>query len=244
MLEGLHSAAAGLMAQQRRLDAIANDVANVSTAGYKGVRLGFRDLVYQEAATGAGAGVTTGSGAAATFVGRSSAPGAFRQTDRTLDVAISGPGFIRVRRADGSLGLTRDGSLQVSPDGRLRTSGGDLLEPPVTLPRGADENAIDVAPDGTVTAGGRAAGRIELVSVAAADGLQAVGDNLFVPTAASGGLGPAAGARLEQGVLEMSNVDIGDAMVNMMDAQRSFALASKAITMQDEAWGIANGVRR
>lgn len=243
MLEGLQSAAAGLNAQQRRLDAIANDIANVSTPGYKRLRVGFRDLVYQGAGQGAGPGVNTGNGATAQVIGRGTAPGSLRQTERTLDVAIEGPGYIQVRRADGSLALTRDGSLQVGPDGRLRTSTGELLEPAVTIPDGAGDQ-IGIAPDGEVTAGGRSAGRITLVTVPATDGLQPVGDNLFVPTAASGGPRPAAGARLQQGVLEASNVDLGDAMVDMMDAQRSFALASKAITMQDEAWGIANGVRR
>jgi flagellar basal-body rod protein FlgG len=243
MLEGLYSAAAGLNAQQRRLDAISNDIANVSTTGYKRLRVGFRDLVYQQAGQGAGQGVLTGNGAAAQTVGRSLAPGSLRQTERSLDVAIEGPGFIQVQREDGTLALTRDGSLQVGPDGRLRTSTGELLEPPVTIPEGVGDQ-IGISPDGEVTGDGRAVGRITLVTVPAPDGLQPVGDNLFVPTAASGGQQPAAGARLQQGVLEASNVDLGDAMVDMMDSQRSFALASKAITMQDEAWGIANGVRR
>jgi flagellar basal-body rod protein FlgG len=187
--------------------------------------------------------VTTGNGATADMIGRSSAAGSLRQTDRPFDVAIEGPGFIQVRRADGSIALTRDGSLQVAGDGRLRTSSGDLLEPPVTIPEGVGDQ-VGIAPDGAVTGGGRVVGRITVVTVPAIDGLQAVGDNLFVPTAASGGPRPAAGARLQQGVLESSNVDLSDAMVDMMDAQRSFALASKALTMQDEAWGIANGVRR
>lgn len=243
MLDGLYSAAAGVNAQQRRLDAISNDIANVSTTGYKRLRVGFRDLVYQDAGQGAGAGVTTGNGTRAETVGRSLAPGSLRQTDRPLDVAIEGSGFIQVRRQDGPLALTRDGSLQVGGDGRLRTSTGELLEPPVTIPEGVGDQIV-IAPDGEVTGGGRALGRITVVTVPAPDGLQPVGDNLFVPTAASGGQRPAADARLQQGVLESSNVDLGDAMVDMLDAQRSFALASKAITMQDEAWGIANGVRR
>lgn len=242
MLEGLHSAATGLMAQQQRLDAIANDIANVSTPGYKSLRVGFRDLVYQQAGMGAGAGVNTGSGAAATVIGRSSQGGALRETGRLLDVAISGDGYIQVRRADGSLALTRDGSLQAGADGRLRTSTGELLHPPVQIPEGADGD-VEIGPDGTVTVGGAEAGRISLVRVPAANGLLPAGGNLFVPTAGSGAP-VAADAALEQGFLEGSNVDLGEAMVNMMDAQRGFQLASRAITVQDEAWGIANGVRR
>lgn len=243
MLEGLHSAATGLMAQQQRLDAIANDIANVSTPGYKRLRVGFRDLVYQQAGIGAGAGVNTGSGAAATVIGRSFQAGALRETGRQLDVAILGEGFIQVRRADGSLALTRDGSLQATADGRLRTSTGELLDPPVRISAEPGDE-IEIAGDGTVTAGGRQAGRIQLVTVPATSGLMSAGGNLFVPTEASGGPRPAAGAVLQQGALEGSNVDLGDAMVDMMDAQRSFQLASRAINVQDEAWGIANGVRR
>ena len=243
MLEGLQSAATGLMAQQQRLDAIANDIANVSTPGYKSLRVGFRDLVYQQAGMGAGAGVNTGSGAAATVIGRSFQGGAMRQTDRLLDVAISGDGFIQVRRADGSPALTRDGSLQVGADGRLRTSTGELLDPPVQIPEGADGD-VAIGPDGTVTVGGAAAGQITLVRVPATNGLLSAGGNLFLPTAASGAPVAAGDAALQQGFLEGSNVDLGEAMVNMMDAQRGFQLASRAIQVQDDAWGIANGVRR
>ena len=243
MLEGLHSAATGLMAQQQRLDAIANDIANVSTPGYQRLRVGFRDLVYQQAGLGAGQDVTTGSGAAATVIGRSSRPGAARETGRALDVAIAGEGFIQVRRADGTAALTRDGALHAAADGRLRTSTGELLDPPVRIPAGAGDD-IQIAPDGTVTAGGAPAGRITLVRVPAGDGLLPAGGNLFLPTAASGAPAAAGAASLQQGYLEGSNVDLGDAMVDMMDAQRGFQLASRAITVQDEAWGIANGVRR
>jgi len=244
MLVGLHSAATGLMAQQERLDAIANDIANVSTPGYKRLRVGFRDLVYQQAGMGAGPGVVTGSGAAAQVIGRSFQAGAQLETGRPLDVAIEGDGFIRVRRADGTIALTRDGSLQVTPDGRLRTSTGELLDPPVRLPAGASEADISIGADGTVRVGNQVAGRITLVRVTAPERLAAAGDNLFLPTAASGQPVAAGDARLRQGFLEQSNVDLSEAMVGMIEAQRGFQLASRAITVQDEAWGIANGIRR
>lgn len=244
MLEGLYSAAAGLTAQQRRLDAIANDVANVSTTGYKRVRVGFRDLVYREAGLGAGAGVATGNGAAATVVGRGFSQGPLRETERPLDLAISGPGFFRVRRPDGGIGLTRDGAFRAGPDGRLLAPDGSPLEPPLTLPRGTADEDVEVAPDGVVTAADRRVGRIEVVTVAAPDGLQAVGGSVFLPTAASGAPVAAPGSRIVQSSLEASNVDMADALVDMMDAQRSFALASRAVSMQDEVMGIANGIRR
>lgn len=243
MLVGLHSAATGLMAQQQRLDAISNDIANVSTPGYKSLRVGFRDLVYQQAGPGGGADVNTGSGAASTVIGRSSREGALRQTDRLLDVAIAGDGYIQVRRAEGGIALTRDGSLNISADGRLRTATGELLDPPVQLPADAGDD-VEISPDGAVRVRGEDAGRITLVRVPAPAGMLAAGNNLFLPTAASGAPVAAGDAALQQGYLEGSNVDLAEAMVNMMDAQRGFQLASRAINTQDEAWGIANGVRR
>jgi flagellar basal-body rod protein FlgG len=244
LLEGLYSAAAGMAAQQRRMEALSNDVANVNTNGYRRVRLGFRDLVYQQAGGGAGGGVRTGSGSAADIVGRSQQQGALRQTGNTFDVAIDGPGFFQVRRADGTLALTRDGSFRLDSNRRLVTSQGHLVEPGLTVPRGVTKDQITVGPDGRVTAAGRAIGRIALYNVPAAEQMLAAGDNLFIPTAESGPAREVRDSRLVQGHLEGSNVDLADALVDMMDAQRSFSLASKAIHMQDEMMGIANGVKR
>jgi flagellar basal-body rod protein FlgG len=233
-----------MAAQQERLDAVANDISNVSTTGYKRLRVAFRDLLYQPSGRGGAEGVSTGAGSAATIVGRGGAQGALLQTGRPLDVALSGPGYIRVRGDDGQPLLTRDGSLGLSPDGQLRTSTGHLLDPPVRLPRGTALDDVSIAADGTVNAGDRRIGRIELVAVRSPDGLASAGDSLFRPTEASGPLAPAPGTtRLEQGVLEGSNVDMGDAMVDMMGAQRAYQLASKAIQTQDEVLGVANGVK-
>lgn len=245
MLEGMYSAAAGMAAGQQRLDALANDLANVNTTGYKRLRLAFRDLVYTESGMGAARGVAEGSGSAATLVGRGAAQGALQRTDRKLDVAISGPGYLQVRRPDGSQALTRDGALRVDEQGRLGTSDGDLLVPGITLPRGTAEQDVTIQPDGRVVVRDRVVGQIRLVNVRAADGLRSVGDNLFVTGDASGAATPAgANTRLEQGALEASNVDLADAMVEMMDAQRSYQLASKAISTQDQLAEIANGVKR
>ena len=245
MLEGMYTAAAGMAAGQQRLDALANDLANVNTTGYKRLRLAFRDLVYTESGLGAARGVAEGSGSAATLVGRGGAQGALQRTDRRLDVAISGPGYLQVRRPDGSQALTRDGALRVDEQGRLGTSDGDLLVPGVTLPRGVSEQDVTIQPDGRVVARDRVVGQIRLVNVRAADGLRSVGDNLFAASDASGAPAPAgANTRLEQGALEASNVELADAMVEMMDAQRSYQLASKAISTQDQLAEIANGVKR
>jgi flagellar basal-body rod protein FlgG len=246
MLEGLYSAAAGMAAQQQRIDGVANDLANASTTGYKHVRVGFRDLLYNAQGGSAGPTVLAGAGAAAGFIGRSQGQGALQTTDQPLDVAIQGPGFFQVKRPDGSLALTRDGSLRLDSQGRLTTNDGMILQPPITLPRGTSADKLSIAGDGTVRAGaGRPLGRIELVTVPAPDGLQPLGGNLFAANAASGAATAAGNnSTLRQGALEGSNVDVGDAMVDMIDAQRSFQLASKAIQMQDQMLEIANQVKR
>jgi flagellar basal-body rod protein FlgG len=241
MLEGLYSAAAGMTAQQQRLDTLANDVANVNTNGYKHTRVAFRDLLYVEDRSG---NVRSGAGAAVSTAGRSFAQGNLRTTGQSLDVAIEGSGFLRVRRADGSEALTRDGALRLDPQGRLGTQRGELLQPAITIPAGTDAGDVQIGPDGTVSANNRVLGRIELVSVRAAEGLRSLGDNLFATTAESGPATAGADARLVQGTLEASNVDIADAMTDMMDAQRSFQLSSKAVQMQDQILQIANEVKR
>ena len=241
MLEGLYTAAAGMAAQQQRMDALSNDVANVNTAGYKRVRVGFRDLVYQ--ADGP-SGVRTGAGAATTQLGRRTEQGALQITDQPFDLAIQGEGYFQVRRADGQLALTRAGNFQVNSRGQLENPNGELLVPPIRLPQGIDPADVSIAANGTVTAAGRQVGRIQLVTVPAPTGLAAAGNGYFTVTAASGGVRRTTTATLEQGVLESSNVDLADAMVDMMDAQRSYSMASKAIHMQDQMMEIANGIKQ
>lgn len=239
MLEGLYTAAAGMAAQERRLDAVSNDIANSSTAGYKKVRLGFRDLVYQEDGP---TGVRTGAGAAVTQLGRSSQQGAIQTTNNPFDLAIQGEGYFQVRRADGAIALTRQGAFLVDNRRQLVNGNGERLVPPITLPAGVDPKSVTIGSDGTVTAANRTIGRIQLVTVPAPNGLAPAGNNNYLVTAASGGLRPATGT-LGQGLLESSNVDLADAMVDMMDAQRSYSMASRAISMQDRMMEIANGLK-
>jgi flagellar basal-body rod protein FlgG len=239
VLEGLYTAAAGMAAQERRLDAVSNDIANSSTAGYKKVRLGFRDLVYQEDGP---TGVRTGAGAAVTQLGRSSQQGAFQTTNNPFDLAIQGEGYFQVRRADGQIALTRQGAFLVDNRRQVVNGNGERLVPPITLPAGVDPKSVTIGSDGTVTAANRVIGRITLVTVPAPNGLAPAGNNNYLVTAASGGTRPASGT-LTQGVLESSNVDLADAMVDMMDAQRSYSMASRAISMQDRMMEIANGLK-
>jgi len=240
MLEGLYSAAAGMQAQQQRIDSVANDLANVNTNGYKHTRVAFRDLLYVNDASG---NVRSGAGAAATTIGRGFTQGAMRETGNPLDVAIEGEGFLRVRRADGTDALTRDGSLRIDPRGRLTTQRGELVQPAITVPAGTNESAVSIGADGTVSANNRPVGRIQLVNVRSPESLDVIGENLYRTTAASGAATTAAGARLTQGSIEASNVDVGDSMTEMIDAQRSFQLASRAVQMQDQMLQIANQVK-
>jgi flagellar basal-body rod protein FlgG len=240
----MYTAAAGMAAQQDRLDAVAGDLANVNTTGYKHARLAFRDLVYSQGGHGQ-ANVSLGAGAAATSLARGSAQGALQDTGEPLDIAVQGPGFISVRTAGGKPALTRDGQLRLDDRGRLTTSTGELLEPPITVPRGTQPQDVGIAADGTVSVAGRRIGAIRVLTVAAPGGLAGGENNLFLATAASGAATAAPRTtRLAQGALEASNVDIGDAMTSMIEAQRGFELASKAIEVQDQMLQIANQVKR
>jgi flagellar basal-body rod protein FlgG len=226
-----------MAAQQTRLDAIANDLANVDTTGYKSERVGFRDLVY-----GPEQNMPVGAGAAAVDAGRTSAQGALVASDNPLALAISGPGYFQVRRADGTVCLTRDGDLHIDANGSLVAAGGEQLVPPVQLPKGTQPADVSVASDGTITAKGRNVGAIQLVDVPAASGLLSAGANLFVPSAASGAPARAQGV-VVQGQLEQSNVDAARAMTGMLDAQQSYSLASRVIQMQDQMLQMANELR-
>jgi flagellar basal-body rod protein FlgG len=229
-----------MAAQERRLDAVSNDIANVNTAGYKKVRTGFRDLVYQSDGPTA---VRTGAGSALTELGRTAEQGALQQTGNAFDLAIQGPGYFQVRRADGQTVLTRNGAFSVDARGRLTNGNGELMVPGITLPRGTDPSKVSIARDGTVTSGQRRLGQIQIFNVTAPNGLSPAGDNNYLPTVASGPVRRVARPTITQGMLESSNVDLADAMVDMMDAQRSYSMASKAIHMQDQMAEIANGIK-
>ncbi|HET6175190.1 MAG TPA: flagellar hook-basal body protein [Gaiellales bacterium] len=239
MANGIYSAAAGMAAQQVRLDAIANDLANANTFGYKSERVGFKDLLY-----GAEQGVPVGSGTAAVDAGRSDAQGALGSSGNPLSLAISGPGYFSVRRADGTTALTRNGSFQLDATGALVTTSGEHLVPPIRVPRGTQPSDVTIATDGTVQLAGRTIGRIRLVTVTAPSQLRAVGDSDFAPTRASGAPTAARGAKILQAQEEESNVDVATAMTDMLDAQQTYSLVSRALQTQDQLAQIANGLKR
>lgn len=235
MSEGIYAAAAGMAAQQAQIDAVSNDIANVNTTGYHSQRIGFRDLIYT-----AEQNVPVGAGAAAIDLGRTETQGSLQQTGNPLSLAIDGPGYFQVRQADGSVALTRNGDFSTDANGTLVTASGQRLVPTITLPKGTDPSDVKIAANGAVTANGRALGKLTIVDVNSEAGLRAAGDGLFVATAASGAATPVAGSTIEQGSLESSNVDMGDAMVAMIQAQRGYELASNAIKNQDELLNVAN----
>lgn len=243
MIPGLYSAASGMEAQQTALDAISNDLANVSTPGYQSTVVGFHDLLYAVGGAPSGSPVATGTGSAASVVGRNLSQGAVQQTGQPLDVALEGNGYLEVRRADGTIGLTRNGTLQIDSQGQLTTNLGMPLQPPISLPKGVTPSDVTIAPDGTVSAGNRTLGKLAIVDVPAPNGLLADGMSLFSTTAASGATRPATGTTLQQGAIESSNVNLAEDMVEMINAQQGYNLASKAIQYEQQMGQIANQLR-
>ena len=239
MLNGLYSAASGMLAQQTRMDMLANDLANVDTTGYKQTRIGFRDLIYNTEQ-----GMRIGAGSAIVDAGRNEAEGAFQATGDPLSLAIAGPGYFQVRRADGSVALTRSGDFTTDAKGQIVTGSGERLVPPIKLPAGADPDSVSVAADGTVTSGQTRLGKITIVTVTNTGGLTALGNNLFAATAASGRPHPISGSGIQPGYLEASNVDLAQTMVALIDAQRSFEMDSRAIQNQDQMMQVANQIRQ
>ena len=239
MLNGLYSAASGMLAQQTRMDMLANDLANVDTTGYKQARIGFRDLIYNTEQ-----GMHIGAGSAIVDAGRNEAEGAFQATGDPLSMAIAGPGFFQVRRADGSVALTRSGDFTTDARGQIVTGSGERLVPPIKLPAGAGPDSVSVAADGTVTSGGARLGKITIVTVTNTAGLTALGNNLCAATPSSGRPHAISGSGIQQGYLEASNVDLAQTMVALIDAQRSFEMDSRAIQNQDQMMQVANQIRQ
>ncbi|MDB4942427.1 MAG: Flagellar basal-body rod protein FlgG [Labilithrix sp.] len=260
MFRSLQVAATGMVAQETKLDTIANNLANSNTTGYKRQDAEFEDLLYQNersaqpnASGGVGpTGTQIGSGVRVVATSRSFAQGSLQQTSNPLDVAIEGNGFLAVQRKAGEIAYTRAGSLKVDAQGRLCTSDGLNVEPAITVP--ADATAITIGQDGSVsctTPGGRAAtqvGQLQLATFPNPGGLDAVGHNLFTASAASGepssGV-PGADGRgtILQGALEGSNVEVVNEMIGLIRTQRAYEINSKVITAADDMLRKATDLR-
>jgi flagellar basal-body rod protein FlgG len=252
MMRSLWISKTGMEAQQTQLDTISNNLANVSTNGYKRSHAVFEDLMYQnlrqaganntEAAT-LPTGLQVGLGTRAVATSRMFSQGNLQQTANPLDLAVKGQGFFQVQLADGTTGYTRDGSFQVNAQGLLVTNNGETVAPGITIPAGAQ--SITVGSDGTVsvTLAGQTAptavGQLLLASFVNPAGLEPRGQNIFTETAASGA--PAAGAAgqgglgtVSQGFVETSNVNVVEELVAMIQTQRAYELNSKAIQTSDQ----------
>lgn len=245
MIENLNIGAAAMLAQQQHIEVVSNNLANVNTFGYKAQREGFSDLLYKKTDRSQPDSLEMGLGSRTVQAGRAFGQGSLQRTDSPLDVGIEGPGFFTVKLTDGSTGLTRDGDLHVDAKGHLVNSTGAMLQPRVTIPSGTPESEIAIGQDGTITASGKKVGRINLVDVRAPQELRAAGGNAFTTTPESGKAVRAnADTAVRQGTLEMSNVDTANEMVEMIDAQRAYTMASKVISTADEMYQIANGIKR
>jgi flagellar basal-body rod protein FlgG len=261
MIRALYSAASGMTAQQMNVDNIANNLANANTTGYKMRRTQFQDLVYQnmvQPGVAAGQQTTVPAGLQVGLGTRPSAneivftQGSFSQTDNPLDISIQGRGFFQVRVPSGDLAYTRDGSFQLDKDGNVVDSQGNPIQPQITIPPQAQ--SITVAPDGTVSytqpgqTQAQLAGQIQLANFQNPGGLNAVGNNLFLPTDASGqptvanpggteGLGT-----LLQGYQEQSNVSVVQEFINLIAAQRGYEANSKVVKAADEMYQQVNNI--
>jgi flagellar basal-body rod protein FlgG len=242
MLEGLYSAAAGMAAQQQQLDAISNDLANLSTSGYKAERVAFSDLLYNPVEE-AGTATTAGAGSSSQVIGRNETQGPVKQTGRPLDLAIEGDGYFQVTLPSGKSALTRNGALAVDGSGSIVTGEGDRLVPPIKLPAGVSASDLQIATDGTVSTGTTKLGQIQLVTVDSPDHLLADGSGQLTPTTESGAPHAASTARVHQGELEESNVDMAKEMALMITTQRNFQMTSTAIQNESQMMSIANQLR-
>lgn len=250
-------AKSGLDAQQTRMAVISNNLANVNTTGFKKGRPIFEDLIYQNIRQ-AGAqstqntqlptGLQLGTGVRTVATEKLHTQGNIQQTENSLDVAISGRGYMQILMPNGDINYTRDGSFKLDSNGQVVTSGGLPLEPAVTVPQ--DATSLTIGRDGTISVlqpGSPAAiqlGQIQLADFINPAGLEPIGENMFRQTVASGApvIGNPGDNELGvtfQGSLETSNVNVVEELVNMIETQRAYEMNSKAISTTDEMLSFA-----
>jgi len=252
MINSLWISKTGMEAQQMQLDVISNNLANVSTNGFKRAHAVFEDLMYQNLRqVGANTseqnllptGLQVGLGVRTVATSRSFTQGSVQQSTNNLDVAIQGNGFFQVTMPDGSINYTRDGSFQVDAQGRLVTQTGLPIANGITVP--ANASSVSIAPNGTVTATlpgnttPQPIGTIALANFVNPAGLEPRGQNLYAESAASGQANTGApGAnglgQLMQGYLETSNVNVVQELVTMIQTQRAYEMNSKAVQTSDQ----------
>ena len=248
----MHIARTGLDAQDMRMRVISNNLANVNTTAFKRDRASFQTLAYQVVtAPGAAStsqtqyatGINMGTGVRIQGTSRIETQGSLQTTGNSLDMALDGDGFFQIQMPDGTLGYTRAGNFSRSPQGMLITSEGYQVMPGITVPEGA--TSITVGSDGTVSAtvaGQTEAtqlGQIQVATFPNSAGLQAKGNNFLVETASSGAAslgnpGEQGRGMIRQGMLEGSNVNVVEELVDMIETQRAYEVNSKMISATDE----------
>ncbi len=255
----LHVARTGLEAQDARMRVIANNLANIGTTAFKRDRADFATLAYQEqrvagqqstGQTAYAVGLNLGTGVQVQGTSRIEAQGTLNTTGNTFDVALDGPGYFQVELPPGGqVGFTRAGNFTLSADGTLITSQGYAVQPALQVPAGAQ--SIAISPDGTVSAitPGNSEptllGQLSIASFVNPAGLRAIGDNFLLETAASGpaeigAAGENGRGQLRQGMLEASNVNVVEELVEMIEAQRAYEINSKMVSAVDEMLRNAN----
>ena len=262
MLRSLWTAASGMEAQALNIDVLSHNLANVNTTGFKKGRADFQDLMYETlrlpgspstTSTQVPTGIQVGLGTRTAAIQKIFLQGDYKATKNELDMAIEGDGFFQITKPDGDIAYTRDGSFKLDSDGRIVTSDGFLLEPEISVP--PDAMTISIGIDGTVSVlqAGQSEpneiGTIELGNFINPAGLNAIGRNLYLPTAESGDVvsgtaGEDGFGTIAQGFLEMSNVSVVEEMVKLISAQRAYEINSKAIQASDEMLQLANNIKR
>ncbi|MEO1969677.1 MAG: flagellar basal-body rod protein FlgG [Sphingomonadaceae bacterium] len=254
----LQVARTGLEAQDSRMRVIANNLANVGTTGFKRDRANFATLTYQDARvagqkssgeTAYATGLNLGTGVAIQSTSQIMTQGTLNTTGNAFDLALDGDGYFQIQMPGGKLAYTRAGNFTVSAEGQLVTQQGYPVQPAITIPQGA--TSIAVSPDGTVSAtlDGQSdpseLGQIQVARFTNPSGLQAIGDNFLVETGASGPVEMAAGGEngrghIRQGMLEGSNVNIVEELVDMIECQRAYEINSKMVSAVDDMLRNAN----
>ncbi len=252
-MRSLDVAATGMMAQQLYVDVISQNLANINTTGFKQQRPEFQDLLYQndkrvgtnsaDSGTIVPTGIQVGLGVKTAAIYRSFKQGTMQNTQNSLDLAIQGKGFFQVTQPDGTIGYTRSGAFQVSQDGQLVTADGFLIEPAISVPNTATDISINQSGEVFATIPGQIApqnlGQLQVATFVNEAGLQAIGNNTYLETSASGTAvtgNPGADqfGTVLQGFLENSNVDPVTELTNLIKAQRVYEMISKAITKSDD----------
>ncbi|WP_445157891.1 flagellar basal-body rod protein FlgG [Halomonas sp. E14] len=252
MIKSLWTAKTGLESQQVKLDVISNNLANVSTNGFKRSRAVFEDLLYQnlrqpgaqnDVQNRLPSGLQVGTGVRPVATERLHTQGGLEHTQNSRDLAINGNGFFQVLMPDGSTAYTRDGSFQLNENGQMVTANGYPLEPAIIIPDNA--LSISIGEDGTVSVTqpgvtqALEVGQISLSTFVNSTGLESIGGNLYLETTASGPRnetmpGMNGAGRLFQGYVETSNVNVVEEMVSMIQTQRAYEINSRAVQTSDE----------